>query len=219
MGKIYKVAAPRRIDKAFLLKHGWSEAIPSIRFTFNKVMKLSKFPPAKVPAGCLLRLGCSSPARKLGYSGRAVPAAGITARPPENFSELKRVYRAAHAAYLKAWGDRVGGFFLTALEKYERVYLPKTRSLIMFRGSRPVALYSLIKYPEKGKARDLVAWHNPFVALSAAERRSCAHQAAAWMNEASDRRLAVGLDHFDKDSIKFFSMLGFNVDRIRVVRI
>lgn len=219
MGKIYKIAVPRRIDTALLKAHGWSEEEPSVRFEFKKPLKLAKFPPAKLPANCLLRLGCSAADKKLGYAGKAVPLAGIEARAPRNFAELKRVSRAAHKDYLKTWGANVGGFFLTAAKKYETKYLPKTRSLIMFRKGKPVALYSLIKYAEKGRTTDVVAWHKAFAALSAAERRSAAHQAAVWMDSAAKYRLGVGLDYFDKESIRFFSSLGFKVDRIRIVRI
>lgn len=219
MGKIYKIAVPRRIDKALMTAHGWSEEEPSVRFEFKTTLKLAKLPPVKIPAGCLLRLGCSAPGKKLGYAGKAVPAAGIESRPPKNFAELKRVNRLAHRAYLKEWGTKVGGFFLTAAKKYETQYLPKTRSLIMFKKGKPVALYSLFKSKEKGRIIDIVAWHCPFVRLSPAEVRSAWHQASCWMNSAAKGRLVVGLDDFDKPSVRFFAGLGFNIDRIRVVRI
>jgi hypothetical protein len=101
MGKIYKIAVPRRIDKALMMAHGWSADEPSVRFEFKKTLKLAKLPPVKLPAGCLLRLGVSAPGKKLGYAGKAVPAVGIESRPPRNFAELKRVNRMAHRAYLK----------------------------------------------------------------------------------------------------------------------
>ena len=164
-------------------------------------------------------MGVSAPGKKLGYAGKAVPAVGIESRPPKNFAELKRVNRLAHRAYLKEWGTKVGGFFLTDSKKYETQYLPKTRSLIMFKKGKPVALYSLFKYKEKGRMIDVVTWHNPFVRLSPAEVRSAWHQASSWMNSASKDRLVVGLDHFDKASVRFFAGLGFNIDRIRIVRI
>jgi hypothetical protein len=113
----------------------------------------------------------------------------------------------------------VGGFFLTAAKKYETQYLPKTRSLIMFKKGKPVALYSLFEYSDKGRIIDIVAWHCPFVRLSSAEVRSVWHQASLWMNSVSKYRLEVGLDYFDKASFRFFAGLGFNVDRIRVVQI
>jgi hypothetical protein len=218
LGKINKIAVPRRIDAALLKAYGWSEEEPSVRFEFKKTLKLAKLPPVKIPAGCLLRLGASAPGKKLGYAGKAVPAAGIEARPPRNFAELKRVNRLAHRAYLKEWGTKVGGFFLTDAKKYETEYLPKTRSLIMFRKGKPVALYSLFKYKEKGGVVDVVAWHCPFVRLAPAEVRSVWHQASSWMNSASNHRLVVGLDDFDKASLRFFSGLGFKIDRIRIVR-
>ena len=218
MGKIHKIAVPRIIDKALLTAYGWSTEVPSVRFVFKKTLKLAKFPPAKIPAGCLLRLGASAAGKKLGYSGKAVPAAGIEARTPRNFAELKRVNRLAHRAYLKEWGAKAGGFFLTDAKKYETKSLPKTRSLIMFKKGKPVALYSLFKYKEKGEIVDIVAWHCPFVRLSPAELRSVWHQASSWMNSSSKGRLVVGLDHFDKASVRFFAGLGFKVDRIRIVR-
>jgi hypothetical protein len=219
MGTIHKIAVPRRIDSAMLKNYGWPEVEPSVRFEFKKTLKLAKLPPAKLPANTLLRLGCGAAGKKLGYKGKAVPAAGIEARPPRNFGELKRVNRLAHQVFLKTWGNKVGGFFLTAAKKYETKYLPKTRSLIMFRKGKPVALYSLIKFKEKGKLIDIAAWHCPFAKLSPAELRSVWHQAASWMESEAKYRVVVGLDHFDKQSIGFFSLLGFNVDRIRVVRI
>jgi len=219
MGKIHKIAIPVRIDTALLTAHGWSKDEPSVRFEFKKALKLAKLPPVKISANCLLRLGCSAAGKKLGYSAKAVPAAGIESRAPKNFAELKRVSRIAHRVYLKAWGAKVGGFFLTAAKEYETKYLPKTRSLIMSRKGRPVALYSLLKYSEKGNVTDIVTWHNPFVRLTPAEVRSAWHQAACWMNSAAKYRLGVGLDYFDKASIGFFSGLGFKVDRIRIVRI
>ena len=218
MGKIHKIAVPRVIDKTLLTAYGWSAEVPSVRFEFKKTLKLAKFPLVKIPAGCLLRLGASAPGKKLGYSGKAAPATGIEARPPRNFAELKRVNRLAHRAYLKEWGTKVGGFFLTAAKKFETKYLPKTRSLIMLRKGKPVALYSLLKYAEKGRTTDIVTWHCPFVRLSPAEVRSVWYQASSWMDSASKGRLVVGLDHFDKASVKFFAGLGFKVDRIRIVR-
>lgn len=218
MGEIYKIAVPRRIDVALLTAHGWSKDEPSVRFEFKKTLKLARLPPVKIPANCLLRLGCSAAGKKLGYSGTAVPAAGIESRTPKSFAELKRVNRLAHRAYLKEWGAKVGGFFLTESDKYEKKYLPKTRSLIMFRKGKPVALYSLLKYAEKGRTTDIVTWHCPFVRLSPAEVRSVWHQASSWMDSVSKCRLGVGLDYFDKASLRFFSSLGFKVDRIRIVR-
>jgi len=219
MGKIHKIAIPRRIDMALLKAHGWSEDEPSVRFEFKKTLKLAKLPPVKIPANSLLRIGADAVGKKLGYSGKAVPAAGIESRAPKSFAELKMVNRLAHRAYLKDWGAKVGGFFLTAAKDYETKYLPKTRSLIMFRKGRPVALYSLFKYAEKGRIVDVVAWHCPFVRLSPAEVRSVWHQASSWMNSASKYRLVVGLDYFDKASVRFFSGLGFIIDRIRIVRL
>lgn len=218
MGKIYKIAVPRRIDKTLMTAYGWSADEPSVRFEFKKILKLSKLPPVKIPAGCLLRLGVSAPGKKLGYSGKAVPAAGIESRPPRNFAELKKVNRLAHRAYLKEWGTKVGGFFLSSAKEYETRYLPKTRSLIMFKKGKPVSLYSLWKYTKNGEVVDVVTWHNPFVRLSSAELRSDRHQASCWINSASKGRLAVGLDYFDKASLRFFAGLGFIVDRIRIVR-
>lgn len=219
MGTIHKIAVPRRIDAGMLKRYGWPETEPSVRFEFKKTLKLAKLPPAKLPASALLRLSCGAAGKKLGYKGRAVPAAGIEARPPMNFAELKRVNRLARRDYLKTWGDKIGGFFLTADKKYETKYLPKTRSLIMFRKGKPVALYSLFKYSENGKVTDVATWHCPFAKLSPAELRSAWHQAAAWMDSESKFRVVVGLDHFDKQSIRFFSMLGFKVDRLRVARV
>lgn len=219
MGKIHKIAIPWRIDTALLTAYGWSEDEPSVRFEFNKMLKLAKLPPVKIPANCLLRLGCSAAGKKLGYSSKAVPAAGIESRTPKSLAELKRVNRLAHRAYLKAWRAKGGGFFLTDAKGYETKYLPKTRSLIMFRKGKPVALYSLLKYAEKGRITDIVTWHCPFVPLSPAEVRSVWHQASSWMDSASKFRLGVGLDYFDKASLRFFSGLGFKVDRIRIVRI
>lgn len=219
MGAVHKIAAPKRIDAAMLKKYGWPWDEPSVRFEFNKDLKLAKFPPVSVPAGSLLRLGCASAGEKIGYKGKAVPAAGIEARPPRNFAELKRVNRLAHHDYLKSWGKKVGGFYLTELKRYETKYLPKTRSIIMFRGGKPVALYSLLKFKEKGKWVDIATWHCPFASLSAKELRSVSHQAAAWMDSEASHRVIVGLDYFDKGSIRFFAALGFKVPRIRIVRI
>lgn len=219
MGEIHKIAVPRRIDVALLRAHGWTEDTPSIRFEFKKALRLAKLPPVKIPVNSLLRLGCSAAGKKLGYKGKAVPLAGIEARPPIDLTELKRVNRAAHLAYLKAWGKKVGGFFLTAAKKYETKYLPKTRSLIMFKKGKPVALYSLLVYREKGRVTDIAAWHCPFVKLSAKELRSVRHQASVWMDSSAKARLSVGLDYFDKGSLKFFAGLGFNIDRIRVVNL
>lgn len=219
MGEIHKIAIPRRIDTALLTAHGWSKDEPSVRFEFKKTLKLAELPPVKIPANCLLRLGCSAAGKKLGYSGKEVPAFGIESRAPRNFAELKMVNRLAHHAYLKEWGAELGGFFLTEGDKYEKKYLPKTRSLIMFRKGKPVALYSLLKYSEKGRTIDIVTWHNPFVRLTPAEVRSVWHQASSWMNSDAKYRLEVGLDYFDKASLRFFSGLGFTVDRIRIVRI
>lgn len=218
MGEIHKIAIPRRIDTALLTAHGWSKHEPSVRFEFKKTLKLGKLPPVKIPANCLLRLSCSAAGKKLGYSGKAAPVAGIESREARNFAELKRVNRLANRAYLKEWGAKLGGFFLTEGDKYEKKYLPKTRSLIMFKKGKPVALYSLLRYPEKGRIIDIVTWHNPFVRLTPAEVRSVWHQASSWMNSAAKYRLAVGLDYFDKASLRFFSGLGFIVDRIRIVR-
>ena len=216
--KTQKIAIPRRIDMALLKAYGWSEEAPNVRFEFKKTLKLAKFPPAKLPANSLLRLGCSAAGKKLGYAGKAVPAAGIEARPPKNFAELKRVNRSAHRDYLKTWGKKAGGFFLTAAKKYETKYLPKTRSLVMLRKGKPVALYSLLKFPARSGIVDVVAWHGPFVKLSAKELRSVKHQASVWLNSAARHHLAVGLDYFDKESLRFFAGLGFKVDRILVVR-
>ena len=219
MGRIQKIAVPPRVDTAMLTAHGWSKDQPSVRFEFKKTLKLADLPPVKIPADSLLRLGCSAAGKKPGYSAKAVPAAGIESRAPRNFAELKKVNRIAHRVYLKAWGAKVGGFFLISSKEYETKYLPKTRSLIMFRKGRPVALYSLLKYSERGKVTDIVTWHNPFVRLTPAEVRSVWHQAACWMNSAAKYRLGVGLDYFDKASLRFFSGLGFRVNRIRIVRI
>lgn len=204
---------------ALLTAHGWSKDEPSARFEFRKALKLAKFPPVKIPANCLLRLSCSAAGKKLGYSGKAVPVAGIESREARNFAELKRVNRLANRAYLKEWGAKLGGFYLTEGKKYEKKYLPKTRSLIMFRKGNPVALYSLLKYADKGGTINIVTWHNPFVRLAPSEVRSIWHQASSWMNSAAKYRLAVGLDYFDKASIRFFSGLGFIVDRMRIIRI
>jgi len=217
MGEIHKIEIPRRIDMALMRAYGWSKDEPSVRFEFKKTLTLAKLPPVKIPANCLLRFGCSAAETKLGYAGKAVPLAGIEARPPKNFAELKRVNLAARRAYYKAWGAKAGGFFLTAAKKYEREYLPKTRSLIMFRKGKPVALYSLYKYSDHGKPVDVVTWHNPFVRLSPAEARSVRHQASSWLSSAAKCRLGVGLDYFDKESLRFFAGLGFKIDRMRIV--
>ncbi|HNT98583.1 MAG TPA: hypothetical protein PKK31_09985 [Elusimicrobiales bacterium] len=219
MGPVHKIAVPRRIDAAMLKQYGWPEKEPSVRFEFKKTLKLAKLPPTKLPPDALLRLSCGAVGKKLGYKGKAVPAAGIDVRPPRNFAELKRVNRLAHKVFLKTWGKKIGGFFLDATNTYETRHLPKTRSLIVVRKRKPVALFSLLKFKIKAGTADIATWHCAFAKLSPAELRSAFHQAAVWMDREAKHRVIVGVEFFDKESIRFFSMLGFKVDRIRVVRI
>lgn len=219
MGRIDKIPVPRRIDAAMLKKYGWPDPEPSVRFEFRKTLKLTKLPPVKLPSNALLRLACGATGKKLEYKVKAVPAAGIEARSPKNFAELKRVNRLAHKVFLRIWGKKAGGFFLDNANNYEKRYLPKTRSLILSRKGKPVALFSLLKHKEKVRTVDIATWHCAFAKLSPAELRSVFHQAAVWMDSEAKSRVVVGIDYFDKESIRFFSMLGFKVDRIRVVRI
>lgn len=217
-GKVHKISPARPINAALLNSLGCEKGVDAVRMAFSPAISLAELPPIRLPEEYLARVACRSRGNRLNYKGKAVPAAGIEARPPRSQAELKRVYRLAHRSYLRSWGPKVAGFYLSAVKEFEKKYLPRARSLIMSRKGKPAAFYCLLKVPRPGGAVDLVAWHNPIVPLSAAERRSAWHQAASWMNTVSKRRLVVGLDSFDKDSIRAFAALGFRVDRVRALR-
>ena len=216
----YRVPAPRRIDTAFLKSMDWPKDKPGLRIEFTSAISLAKLPPVKLPGGYLVRLACNSARKGVKRAGENVPAAGIEARPPKNLAELKKVNLLVYKAYVKTWGKKVGRNFSAASLEYQKKYLPITKSLIMFKQGKPVGLYSLLKYAlPSGKLCDLVAWHNHMPGLSAAERRSFWHQGAVWFSKTAKRQLVVGLDLFDKESLQFFSILGFKVTRIRFERL
>jgi len=219
-GKVYKIAAPKRIDMALLKSFDWPKDAPSLRLELTTPALLGKLAPVKVPSSYWVRLACYSAGKGLEYSAKAVPAAGIEARPPKNFAELKRISLMAHKKFRQTWGKRMSKSFWADSRTYEQEHLPNTKSLIMFRKGKPAALYSLLEYqPLKGKKFSLVAWHNPLGKLSAAERRSVWHQASLWLSRTAKRQLGVGLDGFDTESIEFFSGLGFRVPRLRFERL
>jgi hypothetical protein len=219
-GQVYRIPPPKRVDLALLKSFDWPKDASSLRLELKTPVLLGKLADVKVPSRYWVRLSCYSAGKGLKYSGKAVPAAGIEARLPKNFAELKRVNVMAHNKFRQAWGKRMSKGFWADSKAYERDYLPKTKSLIMFRKGKPAAFYSLLEYqPPKGKKYSLVAWHNPLGRLSPAERRSVWHQASLWLSKTAKHQLGVGLDGFDKESIEFFSRLGFRVTRLRFERL
>lgn len=211
---VYKAAAPRRVDAAFMKSFEWPAGADGIAIDMKAPVPLAKLQSVACPPGHSLRLGCHSDGKGVKYAVKNVPAAGIETRPPKNFSELKRVHALARNSYYKTWAGRMYKNFKKDMSGYEKDLLAKTNSLIVLKGGRPAGLFSLCDGKQKGKPFNLVAWHNLLPGLSAAERRSAFHQAALWMRECSDRPYAVGLDGFDKASIAFFAGLGFKVWRI-----
>jgi len=218
-GPVYKIGVPRRIDAALLDSLDIPKEAKSVRIMLKKLVPLGKFPQIGLPGRYMARLACNSAGKNVKYVGKAVPAAGLEARPPEDKAELKRAYRLARKEYVSAWKGKLCGYVLSSLDEFEKKYLPKARTLIVFRDGKQVGVYILLKSKDTdGKPRDLVAWHNPVRGLSAAERRSFWYQGAVWLNKTAKFPLVVGLDSFDKESLKFFADLGFKSNRIKIER-
>lgn len=218
-GVVCSMAAPRRLDNAFVKSLNWPAGEKFIRIKFKAPVALAKLIPSTISGRYMVRLACSSAGKGLRAPVKAPPAAGIEARPPKNFAEHLKVHRLARSFFMKTWGDRLTAVLKASFRDFEKKNLAKTNSLIIFKKGKPAGVYSLFKLEQEGKSYDLVAWHNHLPGLSAAEQRGAQGLAAAWLAKNAKRRLAVGLDGFDKVSLNFFAGLGFVVTRVGLTRL
>jgi hypothetical protein len=218
-GPRYSGAAPKRVDMALLKSVDWPGEKDILRLEFNAPVALAKFPSINIPSKYLVRLACYSAGKGVKYALKGSPNSGVEAREPKSKAELIKLGKLAHAAFYKTWRGRVSKSFLPVTKRYAREFLPKTDSLLLFKSGRLAGMFSLLKHPMHDGTYDLVTWHSAMPGLSAAARRSVLQQGAAWLSKTAKRQLVVGLDGFDKDSLKFFSGLGFKVHRMSFERL
>lgn len=216
---VCRMAAPRRLDNAFVKSLDWPAGEEFIRIIFKAPAALAKLIPSTISSRYMVRLGCYSTGKGLRAPAKTPAAAGIEARPPENFAEHMKVHKQARSFFMKTWGSRLTAGLKTSFGDFEKKNLAKTNSLIIFKKGKPAGIYSLFKMEQEGKPYDLVAWHNHLPGLTPAERRGAQGLAIAWLAKNAKRRLAVGLDGFDKVSLDFFSGLGFVVTRVGLTRL
>jgi len=218
-GPVYRVKSMSMITQPRIETMDWAADAPWLSICFKPApLRRGRVPKFKISSGYNPVLWCSS-VKSLQVTAQPVMAEGISSRLPENLAELKKVYHQGYLSYVKEWGKKLGPAFIKNAAKYEADYLPKSKSLIVFRHGAPCGLFSHVAYTDIFKKKYAhITWHNLLPGLSAAEKRAARYQAALWLKKTVKKPVSVTLDLFEKESYDFFAGLGLVASRLLLER-
>jgi hypothetical protein len=217
---LYKVKSIASLNGDFLKKVVWPDKAPSILVDFPPVqLKKGRFPNPRLGRGYKVHFNFYSAKAKKTVPSPIPAKTGISAREPASLAEARRVSRAAFNSYVRRFADKLYPGFREGQPIYEKEYLPKSKSLIVFKGPKPCGFFSLYPYKRRtGEKCEHMTWCDIFAPLSSSEKNCAKGLVAEWIRRVLKKNLSVGLESHEKEWVGFFEQFGMATTRAVVYR-